>query len=361
MTNQKPEFKFEIIKEDPKSKARAGILHTPHGPLETPVFMTVGTQATVKSVTPQQLHEMDVPILLANTYHLALRPGPDLIEKHGGLHKFMNWDKPILTDSGGYQVFSLSNQRKITPDGVTFKSHIDGSKHVFTPKSVIDIQRKLNSDIMMPLDICTEYPATKKKVAEDLKITHAWEKEAVEYWRHTNTPQWLFAIVQGGMYKDLRAESAETLSKMDFPGYAIGGLSVGEPRELLEEYIAYTAPLLPDEKPKYVMGLGLPENLDFAIQQGVDMFDCVIPTRLARHGQVFMKNERINIKKQCYKDDLTPIDSDCTCYTCQHFSKAYLRHLFIAKEILASTLMSIHNIHSLVNQVRSIRNRILES
>lgn len=361
MTNLKPEFKFEIIKEDPNSKGRAGILHTPHGPLETPVFMTVGTQATVKGVTTQQLQEMDVPILLSNTYHLALRPGPDLIEAHGGLHKFMNWDKPILTDSGGYQVFSLANQRKITQEGVTFKSHIDGSKHLFTPKSVIDIQRKLNSDIMMPLDICTEYPATKKKVAADLAITHAWEKEAIEYWRNSNTPQWLFAIVQGGMYKDLRQESAETLANMNFPGYAIGGLSVGEPTDILEEYIAYTAPLLPKEKPKYVMGLGLPENLEFAIAQGVDMFDCVIPTRLARHGQVFRQNERINIKKQCFKDDLTPIDDSCACYTCKHYSKAYLRHLFIAKEILAATLMSIHNIYTLVNKVKTIRNSILNA
>lgn len=361
MSKAKPQFKFEILKEDPNSNARAGVLHTPHGPLETPVFMTVGTQATVKGVTTQQLNELNAPVLLANTYHLALRPGPDLIEAHGGLHNFMNWDKPILTDSGGYQVFSLSNQRKISPEGVTFKSHIDGSKHLFTPRSVIDIQRKLGSDIMMPLDICTEYPASKKKVASDLAITHAWEKDAVDYWRECNTAQWLFAIVQGGMYKDLRKESAETLSNLNFPGYAIGGLSVGEPTDILEEYIAYTTPLLPKEKPRYVMGIGLPENLEFAIQQGVDMFDCVIPTRLARHGQVFRQNDRINIKKNCYKDDLTPIDDTCTCYTCQNYSKAYLRHLFIAKEMLAGTLMSIHNIHTLVNKVRKIREKILNA
>jgi queuine tRNA-ribosyltransferase len=354
-------YSFKIIKKDPHSFARAGILSTPHGDVETPVFMAVGTQATVKGLTPKQLSEIDTPIILANTYHLSLRPGAELIEKHGGLHEFMSWQKPILTDSGGYQVFSLSKNRNITPDGVVFKSHIDGSKHRFSPTSVIDLQLKLKSDIMMPLDICTEYPATKKNVANDLSITHEWEKKAFEYWSEKKTPQWLFSIIQGGMYKDLRQESVEFLSQFNFPGFAIGGLSVGEPREKLEEFISFTSPLLPEKKPKYVMGIGLPENLEFAIKHGIDMFDCVIPTRLARHGQIFIKDERVNIKKNCFKEDTTPIDIDCCCYTCNHFSKAYLRHLFITKEILASTLMSIHNIYTLVNKVKTIRRKILES
>lgn len=352
-------FKFEIVKKSQKSKARAGKIYTKHGVIETPVFMPVGTQATIKALTPEQIQGCHAQILLSNTYHLALRPGVEVISEFGGLHDFMKWDKPILTDSGGYQVFSLSQRRKITAEGVTFQSHIDGKKITFTPKSVIDLQRKFNSDIMMPLDICTPYPSTEKQTQNDMKQTHAWEKEALDYWKENSNDQWLFAIVQGGMYKHLREESASTLSALDFPGYALGGLSVGEPKPLLEELMAYSAPLLPDNKPRYVMGLGLPDNLRFAIHEGLDMFDCVAPTRLARHGHVFTQEGHISIKKEKFKWDKSPLDPMCACYTCQLYSKAYLRHLFIAKEMLACTLLSIHNIHFLINMVNTIRNEII--
>jgi queuine tRNA-ribosyltransferase len=351
-------FKFEILQKSTTTKARRGKLHTNHGVIETPVFMPVGTQATVKALTPDMLVELGAEIILSNTYHLYLRPGQDLIKSFNGLHDFMAWNKPILTDSGGYQVFSLSNLRKITNDGVTFKSHIDGSKHTFTPKSVIDIQLALNSDIMMPLDICSDFPNTEQTIRKELAITHRWEATAKDYWEKHHKNHWLFAIVQGGMYKHLREESAKALIDIDFPGYAIGGLSVGEPREMLEDLIKFTAPLLPENKPRYVMGLGLPENLEFAIDQGVDMFDCVIPTRLARHGQVFLKNERKNITRSEFKTDHKPIDDTCTCYTCKNFSRAYLRHLFQAKELLGYSLLTIHNTHYLVNFVKNIRSSI---
>ena len=347
--------KFEIIKQSKKTNARIGKLHTPHGSIETPCFMPVGTQATVKALTPEMLHATNSQIILANTYHLALRPGAKLIQSFGGLHKFMNWNKPILTDSGGYQVFSLSDSRKITEEGVTFKSHIDGSKHIFTPKSVIDLQLAFNSDIMMVLDICTAYNTSKKQTEKEMSITHKWEAEASQYWREKNVSNWLFGIIQGGFYKDLRQESAENLTKLDLPGYAIGGLSVGEPIEELHEYISYCSPLLPDNKPKYVMGIGLPENIEHAIHAGIDMFDCVIPTRIARHGQVFINKKRMNIKKAEFKHDQNPIDSNCDCYTCKNYSRAYCRHLFIANELLAHTLLSIHNIHALNKIVNDIK------
>ena len=354
-------YTFEIIKKSKKTFARAGIIHTKNGKIETPIFMPVGTQASVKSLTPHQIRQTEAQIILSNTYHLALRPGADVIESFGGLHKFMQWDKPILTDSGGYQVFSLSQRRKIKPEGVTFQSHIDGKKITFTPSSVIDLQRQFNSDIMMPLDICTPYPSTEKDTLRDMLQTHQWEKEAFEYWSQKPNDQWLFAIVQGGMHKELRKQSAEYLSSLDFPGYALGGLSVGEPKELMEELIAFSAPLLPEDKPRYVMGLGLPENLKFAINQGVDMFDCVAPTRLARHGHIFTEGGHLSIKKECHKWDKAPLVATCSCYTCTHFSRAYLRHLFIAKEMLACTLLSIHNIHFLVQFVKKIREEILNS
>ena len=352
------EYKFEIIKESTTTKARIGKLHTPHGIIETPCFMPVGTQATVKALTPEMLHNTDSQIILANTYHLALRPGPELIKSFGGLHKFMNWNKPILTDSGGYQVFSLSGNRKITEKGVTFQSHIDGSKHTFTPKSVIDLQLAFNSDIMMVLDICTAYNTNKKQTYNEMIITHKWEKEATTYWKEKEVKNWLFGIVQGGFYKDLREESAETLARLDLPGYAIGGLSVGEPIEELHEFISFCSPLLPIKKPKYVMGIGLPENIEHAINSGIDMFDCVLPTRIARHGQVFIDKKRINIKKAEFKNDPNPIDSNCDCYTCKNFSRAYCRHLFISNELLAHTLLSIHNIHVLNNIVKELKKEI---
>lgn len=351
---------FEIIKESKHSKARAGILKTAHGDIRTPVFMPVGTQATVKALTPDMVKAAGADIILSNTYHLHLRPGADLIADLGGLHSFMAWDKPILTDSGGFQVFSLSKIRKIHENGITFKSHIDGSQHEFTPRRVIDIQRQLGSDIMMPLDICTPYPASRQQCEDDLDITSRWEIDAFDYWQNDPSYQALFAIVQGGMYPDLRQKSLDALLQRDFPGYAMGGVSVGEPLDDMHRIIADTIPSFPKEKPRYLMGVGYPHNLDFAIAQGVDMFDCVIPTRLARHGQVFVPDGKLTIKNQQYKNDATPIDSNCTCYTCRHFSRAYLRHLFISGEILASTLMSLHNIHALIHHVQKIRDRILE-
>ena len=357
MTN----YKFEIIANCSKTNARAGKLHTPHGIIETPCFMPVGTQATVKGLTPEMIKATGAEIILANTYHLALRPGPSLIKQFGGLHNFMNWKGPILTDSGGYQVFSLSSRRKITEAGVTFQSHIDGRQHVFTPKNVIDYQHQLNSDIMMPLDVCTAYNESKKKTASDMAITHKWEKEAFDYWSEKKLSNWLFAIIQGGFYTDLRKESAEILQQSDFPGYAIGGLSVGEPIDKLHEYIHLCAPLLPENRPKYVRGIGSPDNLDVAIDAGIDMFDCVAPTRLARHGQVFINQARLNIKRKEYKEDQSPIDSSCSCYTCKHYSKAYLRHLFISRELLASTLLSIHNISYLIELTKKRRKMITKN
>jgi queuine tRNA-ribosyltransferase len=352
-------MKFEIIKKSKKSKARAGILHTNHGPIETPVFMPVGTQGTVKALTPEMLAEIGVEIILGNTYHLSLRPGADLIEKFGGLHKLINWNKPILTDSGGYQVFSLSKMRKITKDGVSFRSHIDGSKKMFTPESVVDLQRKFNSDIMMPLDICSAYPSDKSDILREMKITHKWEQAAKDYWEKKTNGQLLFGIIQGGMHKDLREQSAKAISKIDFPGYAIGGLSVGEPIELMEEYIEFTVDFMPEKKPRYLMGVGLPENLDFAIHKGIDMFDCVMPTRLARHGHFFTSAGRKNIRNSQFINDEKPLADGCTCYTCKHYSRAYLRHLFVAKEILSMILMTYHNVFYLVNFVKKIRKEIL--
>lgn len=352
-------YQFDIVYSSSKSKARAGILHTPHGPIHTPVFMPVGTQATVKGLSPDQLKQTGAQVVLANTYHLMLRPGVDVIDQHHGLHRFMHWPYPILTDSGGFQVFSLSNQCRIFEKGVQFKSHLDGSYHDLNPQKVLDLQKAFRSDIMMPLDICSGYGASFQQVQTDLEKTHAWEKAACQYWQSLETPQWLFGIVQGGTYPELRRQSAEYLSEYPFAGFAIGGVSVGESRQQLEEIIAFTAPLLPDFKPKYVMGLGLPENLLFAIQQGVDLFDCVLPTRLARHGQVFIQGKRVNIKKAEFEFDLTPLDPNCACYTCQHFSRAYLRHLFKAKELLAQTLLSIHNVYTLVHFVDELRQEIL--
>lgn len=356
------DFEFEIIKRSKKSKARLGKLKTPHGEIQTPIFMPVGTQATVKGITPVQLLAENVEIILSNTYHLALRPGVDLIKDFGGLHDFMGWQGPILTDSGGYQVFSLAKQRRISNQGVTFQSHIDGSKHLFTPESVLDLQFGFNSDILMPLDICSPYPCSEKQISADMSLTHQWARQAKNHWEKNHQNRWLFGIVQGGMYKHKREESAKALIDIDFPGYALGGLSVGEPPDLLAEMMAFGADLLPESKPRYAMGVGLPENLEWAISHGIDMFDCVLPTRLARHGQIFMTidgiAQRKNITRAEYSTDLTPLDSCCQCYTCKHFSKAYLRHLFMAKELLAHTLLSIHNIRFLMDLVQKIRDDI---
>lgn len=351
---------FKIIKKSKYSKARAGILELKHGSVETPVFMPVGTQGTVKALTPEMVKECGAEIILANTYHLCLRPGETLIEKHGGLHQFMNWHGPILTDSGGYQAFSLSKMNQINDEGITFQSHLDGAQVRFTPQRVIDIERALGADIIMPLDICTPYPAPKEKAEHDMEITHRWEAQAKKHWEQAPNGQLLFGIIQGGMYPELRERSIKAITKIGFPGYAIGGISVGEPKDILESLIKYTLPLMPESQPRYLMGVGMPEDLDFAIHHGVDMFDCVLPTRLARHGNFFTPNGRKNIRNSQYFEDFTPLDEGCRCYTCQHYTKAYIRHLMLSDEILGIILLSYHNVYYLIQLVKNIRKSILE-
>ena len=349
---------FKLLKTSEKSAARLGVLHTAHGQIETPVFMPVGTQASVKGLWPEALNDIGSQIILGNTYHLHLRPTDQIIAQLGGLHRFMNWNKPILTDSGGYQVFSLSKSRKIDAKGVTFKSHINGAAVRFEPKTVIDIQKNLGSDIMMPLDICTAYPASKNQLESDLKITTQWELEAYHYWKSQHTQQHLFAIVQGGCDIGLRKQSAESLCPYNFSGFALGGLSVGEPQELLESVTHASTPFLPKDKPRYLMGVGLPKNMRAAIASGIDMFDCVAPTRLARHGHVFIAEGHLNLKNSRFKLDALPIEEHCSCYTCQNYSKAYLRHLLVAKEPLAISLLSLHNIYFMHQLVKSIKQEI---
>ena len=348
-------FLFHLDSKD--GSARAGILTTPHGVVETPVFMPVGTQATVKSLTPAQLEEMRVQIILSNTYHLYLRPGADVIQEFGGLHNFMNWQKPILTDSGGFQVFSLGNLRQISDDGVVFKSHIDGSTHNFTPESAIAIQEKLGADIIMAFDECPE-PTDRQYNEQALARTHHWAERCLQ--AKSRADQALFGIVQGGIFPDLRTQSAEFLTSLDFPGYSIGGLSVGESKEDTLSVIEVVNSILPEDKPRYLMGVGTPYDLIEGIRRGIDMFDCVLPTRLARHHAAQTLHGRINLVKAEFARDHTPIDPDCGCYTCANFSRAYLRHLIIAKEMLASTLISIHNIFTLTSLARTLRKSILE-
>ena len=348
-------FSFKLLSKD--GSARAGLLSTPHGDVETPVFMPVGTQATVKSLTPAQLEELKVQILLSNTYHLYLRPGADVIQEFGGLHNFMNWHKPILTDSGGFQVFSLGNLRQVTDEGVVFKSHIDGSTHNFTPESAIRVQEKLGADIIMAFDECPE-PHDRKYNEQALARTHRWAERCLQ--AKSRPDQALFGIVQGGIFPDLRAQSAEFLTSLDFPGYSIGGLSVGESKEDMLAVIEVVTAILPEAKPRYLMGVGTPYDLIEGIRRGIDMFDCVLPTRLARHHAAQTLQGRMNLSKAEYARDHSPIDSDCGCYTCTNFSRSYLRHLIIAKEMLASTLISIHNIFTLTTLARTLRKSILE-
>jgi queuine tRNA-ribosyltransferase len=355
---------FEKIHKDRGCKARAGVLTTDHGVIETPIFMPVGTQGTVKTLTPDDLIAGGAQIILGNTYHLYLRPGHKLIETFGGLHKFMSWNRPILTDSGGYQVFSLKEIRKIDKDGVTFQSHLDGSRQRFTPESVLDIQRSLGSDIMMVLDECAPYPSTKEYAAKSNELTLEWAAIARELYEKKEPlyghRQWLFGIVQGSVYKDIRQRSAEELVKMDFPGYSIGGLAVGEPPEVMYEMTDFVTDILPDSKPKYLMGVGKPEDLLENIERGVDMFDCVIPTRNARNGTVFTENGKLIIKAGRFKSDQRPIDEQCGCYTCRNFSRGYVRHLLNVNEILGLKLATIHNIHFYLKLVRDARNNILK-
>jgi queuine tRNA-ribosyltransferase len=352
-------MKFEVFDKDPNTRARRGRLELAHGTVQTPIFMPVGTQATVKAMTPDQLRDLNVEILLCNSYHLFLRPGHEVIGRLGGLHDFMVWDRPILTDSGGYQVFSLSDLRNISEDGVKFQSHLDGSTHYLTPESAIDIQSALGSDIMMCLDDCLAYPATAFESEKSMSRSMAWADRCKSHFRSTRRSgrpeQQLFGIVQGGIYHDLRKQSAERLVAIDFPGYAIGGLAVGEPKPLMYEVIEQIEPHLPAEKPRYLMGVGTPADLVEAVALGVDMFDCVMPTRHARNGWLFTRTGHIVIKHAKYKEDSGPIDAQCGCSVCRTFSRAYLRHLFIANEILSSVLNTIHNIYFYLDTIRRIR------
>ena len=347
------------------SKARAGFFETDHGIVETPIFMPVGTQGTVKAVNQSYLEkDIKAQIVLSNTYHLYLRPGTEVLEKAGGLHKFMNWKKPILTDSGGYQVFSLTELRKLKKDGVEFRSHLDGSKHFFTPEKVIGIERSIGSDIMMVLDECTPYPCDYDYAVKSTKLTSDWAALNKEAFCNSNPlyghKQFLFGIIQGSVYKDLREKSALELNKLDFDGYAIGGLAVGEPTETMYDLIDFTTDFMMEDRPRYLMGVGRPENILKAIERGVDMFDCVMPTRNARNSYLFTSKGILAMRNAQYKDDFSEIDERCSCYTCRTYSRAYLRHLFIAGEILALELASIHNLHFYLELVKEARKMIIE-
>ncbi len=355
---EKQALNFEIKKIDKKTGARLGVMHLPHGDVETPVFMPVGTQATVKSMTPEELKdEVKSHIILSNTYHLYLRPGHELIREAGGLHKFMNWDRNILTDSGGFQVFSLGDLRKITEEGVEFRSHLNGSKHFISPEKSMEIQNALGSDIMMAFDECAPYGASYDYVQKSMRRTTRWAKRCKEYHKNTQN-QALFGIVQGGFFKDLRKESAKELAKLDFPGYAVGGISVGEPKEEFLDILRYTTPLLPENKPRYLMGVGSPDYLIEAAISGIDMCDCVMPTRMARNGTALTHFGQVNLLNACHAKDFTTLDKECDCYTCKNYTKAYIRHLFKAKEILGARLLSIHNLRFLVNLMENVREAI---
>ncbi|HHV38108.1 MAG TPA: tRNA guanosine(34) transglycosylase Tgt [Tepidimicrobium sp.] len=352
-------IEYQLIKEASDSKARLGKIRTPHGIIETPVFMPVGTRATVRAMTPEEVEGLGASIILSNTYHLYLRPGHKLIEDFGGLHKFMNWNGPILTDSGGFQVFSLGHLRTITEEGVEFKSHIDGSTHFISPEKSIEIQNSLGSDIMMAFDECVPYPASHEYVKQSVERTSRWARRCKDYhqgWKK----QALFGIIQGGMHKDLREQSAKEIMDIGFPGYAIGGLSVGEPLELMCELLDFTTPLLPKNKPRYLMGVGTPDYLFEAVIRGIDMADCVMPTRIARNGTVMTSQGRLPIKNAKYAKDFTSLDPNCDCYTCANYSKAYIRHLFNVNEILGARLATIHNLYFLIKLMENIRQAIKE-
>jgi len=354
------QIQFEVVAECPRTRARAGLLHTAHGVIETPVFMPVGTQATVKGLSARDLAEdLGVRILLANTYHLFLRPGPGLIRGMGGLHRFMSWPNAILTDSGGYQVFSLSGLRKIDDRGVVFQSHLNGDLHTFTPESVVDAQAAYGSDIMMVLDECPEYPVSHEYARQSMHRTLRWARQAFEHHRRLAASGALFPIVQGSMFADLRRECATALLELDADGYAIGGLSVGEPRPLSLEIVEATEDILPRHRPRYAMGVGMPSELPEYVARGVDMMDCVLPTRNARNGCLFTSEGRLIIKHARYKDDERPPDPACPCYTCSRYSRAYLRHLFLSGEILYSMLATRHNVQRYLDIMREIRHAII--
>ena len=344
---------YELLHVDKNSGARRGVVHTPHGDIQTPVFMPVGTQATVKAMTPEELKEIEAQIILSNTYHLYLRPGNKLVKEAGGLHEFMRWDRPILTDSGGFQVFSLGPLRKITEEGVEFKSYLDGSKHFLSPEAVMEIENDLGADIIMAFDECCPYPSTYEYTKNSMERTTRWAKRCKE--AHSRSDQGLFGIIQGGFYKDLRKESVEQLTKIDFPGYAIGGISVGEPKEEFLDILKYTAPLMPENKPRYLMGVGSPDYLVEAALAGIDMCDCVLPTRIARNGTAMTWQGKKVIRNASYARDFTTLDEECDCYACKNYTKAYIHHLIKNKEILGVRLLSIHNLRFLTKLMERVR------
>jgi queuine tRNA-ribosyltransferase len=349
------DFRFNVINTDPHTRARAGLIQTPHGPVPTPAFVPVGTQATVKALAPRNLREIGATLLFSNTYHLYLRPGSEIIAQLGGLHSFMGWEGPLVTDSGGFQVFSLTALREVDDDGVTFRSHLDGSLHRLTPEKAIAIQEQLGADIIMCLDECPE-PAERAYNEEALARTHAWAARCREAQQRGD--QALYGIVQGGIFPDLRRASAQVIAGLDFPGYAIGGLSVGESKEDMHRMLEATIPCLPEDKPRHLLGVGSPEDLFEGVARGVDTFDCVLPTRMARNGTVLSPTGRINLRNACHADDPAPIVEGCACYACRHFSRAYLRHLIKAGEILGLHLTTIHNVHFILDLMRQIRQAI---
>jgi queuine tRNA-ribosyltransferase len=355
-----PPFSFTIEAECPDSWARAGTIQTPHGSIPTPIFMPVGTQATVKSVSPEELHAAGAAIILSNTYHLMLRPGSTLIHEFGGLHSFMHWDGPILTDSGGFQVWSLGHLRKLTEEGVTFKSHLDGSAHTLTPERVMQIEAELGADIILPLDICAPYPCPTHEARQAMERTHRWEERALVAKERYRPEQALFGIVQGAFEPELRRASARLIGSMPFPGFSIGGLSVGEPKAEMWEMLRYVTPEMPRDKPRHLLGVGSPEDLVMGVGLGIDMFDCVLPTRVARHGGLFTRDGRVSIKKAHFRTLRGPIEEGCDCYTCRNYSAAYVHHLARTEEQLYYRLGTIHNIRFMLRLATQLRTAIIE-
>ncbi len=353
-------FEFRVVAEDSETGARAGELTTPHGVVETPVFMPVGTQATVKTLAPAELEDVGAQIILANAYHLYLRPGTDIIKRAGGLHRFMGWDGATLSDSGGFQIWSIARLNRVTDDGLEFQSHLDGSRHFMTPEQNVEIQRDIGADIIMALDECVAYPADRSYAERSSNLTLQWARRALDTWAADPGDQALFGIVQGATYADLRRSSAEELAAMDLPGYAIGGLAVGEPKDAMREMVDAVVGALPPGKPRYFMGQGFPEDIIGSVAQGVDMFDCVMPTRNARKGSVFTSAGRVVVKNAAYADDFGPLDPACSCYTCARFSRSYLRHLFQSEEMLAGRLASLHSLTFYLSMMRDMRAAIVE-
>ncbi|MGB8954290.1 MAG: tRNA guanosine(34) transglycosylase Tgt [Tumebacillaceae bacterium] len=351
--------RYELIKTDKATGARRGRLHTPHGVIETPIFMPVGTLATVKTMSPEELKNLGAQIILSNTYHLWLRPGHEIVKDAGGLHKFMNWDRPILTDSGGFQVFSLSDLRKITEEGVQFRNHLSGEKLFLSPEKAIEIENDLGADIIMAFDECPPFPADRQYLKDSLERTTRWAKRCKEAHARPHD-QALFGIIQGGMDKELRKQSAEELIELDFPGYAVGGLSVGEPKDIMNEVLEFTTPLMPKDKPRYLMGVGSPDDLFEGVIRGIDMFDCVLPTRIARNGTCMTSVGKVVIRNATYAKDFGPLDPNCDCYTCRNYSRAYIRHLIKCDEVFGIRLTTIHNLHFLVQTMENIRKAIEE-